>query len=262
MLLAVDVGNTNIVFGITSRKDLIASWRMATHKEQTEDEYGIMLKSLLKEKNIQLSEIEGAIISSVVPTITPILEKMFLKYFNVKSLIVGPGIKTGINIKYENPREVGADRIVNAVAAHHKYGGPVIIADFGTATTFDVVTADLDYLGGAIAPGIDISTEALFKSAARLYRVEIKKPDKVIGTNTGLSMQAGIFYGYVGLVDEIARRMKSEVGGPDILAVATGGFAPLICSETKQIDLIDMMLTLDGLRLVYEKNMDNSEGKP
>ncbi len=262
MLLAVDVGNTNIVFGIIYKNDLIASWRTATYKEQTEDEYGIMLKLLLKEENIKLSDLEGAVISSVVPTITPILEKMLLKYIDITPVIIGPGIKTGINIKYENPREVGADRIVNAVAAHHKYGGPIIIVDFGTATTFDAVTADLDYLGGAIAPGIGISTEALFKSAARLYRVEVKKPERVIGKNTALSMQAGIFYGYVGLVDEIACRMKGEMGGGHIFTVATGGLAPLICSETKQIDAVDMMLTLDGLKLVYEKNMDVSEGKP
>jgi type III pantothenate kinase len=261
MLLAVDVGNTNIVFGIYHGHNLTASWRMATHKEQTEDEYGIMLKSLLRDAGVNILSIRGAIISSVVPTITPVLEKMCIKYFSVKPLVVGPGIKTGINIKYENPREVGADRIVNAVAAHHKYGGPVIIVDFGTATTFDAVTAGLDYLGGAIAPGIGISTEALFKSAARLYRVEIARPDKIIGRNTAASMQAGIFYGYVGLVDEIVGRMKEEMGGGRIFTVATGGLAPLICSETRSIDTVDMMLTLDGLQLLYEKNTESFEGK-
>ncbi|MDI3481300.1 MAG: type pantothenate kinase [Tepidanaerobacteraceae bacterium] len=256
MLLAVDVGNTNIVFGTYEGKNLITSWRMATHREQTEDEYGIILKSLLKDADIESEKIKGAIISSVVPTLTPVLERMCVKYFSTKALVVGPGIKTGINIKYENPREVGADRIVNAVAAYHKYGGPVIIVDFGTATTFDAVTAGLDYLGGAIAPGIGISTDALFKSASRLYRVEIAKPDRIIGRNTSASMQAGIFYGYVGLVDSIVDRMKQEMGGGRIFTVATGGLAPLICSETRTIEVVDMLLTLEGLRLLYEKNCE------
>jgi len=261
MLLAMDVGNTNIVFGTYEGKDLIASWRMATHREQTEDEYGIMLKSFLRDAGIELGKINGAIISSVVPTITPVLERMCTRYFSIKALVVGPGIKTGINIKYENPREVGADRIVNAVAAYYKYGGPAIIVDFGTATTFDAVSAHLDYLGGAIAPGIGISTEALFKSAARLHRVEIAKPDRIIGKNTSASMQAGIFFGYVGLVDNIVDRMKKEMGGGRIFTVATGGLAPLICSQTLTIDEVDMMLTLDGLRMLYEKNDETQEGK-
>jgi len=256
LILAIDVGNTHIVFGVFDNKDLKASWRMATHREQTEDEYGILLKSLLKEEDIDLKGIKGVIISSVVPTVTPILENMSEKYLDSKALVVGPGIKTGINIKYENPREVGGDRIVNAVAAYHKYGGPVIVVDFGTATTFDAVTKNLDYLGGAIAPGIGISTEALFRSASRLYRVEIIRPKKVIGRNTATSMQAGIFYGYVGLVDSIVERMKEEMGGGKITTVATGGLAKLICSETKSVDLIDSMLTLDGLRLIYEMNME------
>lgn len=261
MLLAVDVGNTNIVFGVYEGKVLSSSWRMATHKYHTEDEYGIVLKSLLKDRGIDIQKLNGAIISSVVPSITPILEKMCKRYFSLKALIVGPGIKTGINIRYENPKEVGADRIVNTVAAYHKYGGPVIIVDFGTATTFDAVAAGMDYLGGAIAPGIGISSEALFKSAAKLYRVEITKPDRIIGKNTATSMQAGIFYGYVGLVDSIVNRMKEEMGGGKIFTVATGGLAPLICSETKTIDKVDMMLTLDGLELLYEKNVDLLGGK-
>lgn len=256
MMLAIDVGNTSIVFGIYEGKDLKVYWRMATRKEQTEDEYGITLKSLFKDEGIDIKDVKGSIISSVVPTITPILERMCEKYISAKAMVVGPGIKTGINIKYENPREVGADRIVNAVGAYHKYGGPVIIVDFGTATTFDAVTENLDYLGGAIAPGIGISTEALFRSAARLFRVEISKPDRVIGRNSGASMQAGIFYGYVGLVDYLVKRMRKEMGGGKIFSVATGGLAPLICSETKAVDHVDMMLTLDGLRLLYEKNIE------
>lgn len=256
MILAIDVGNTHIVFGIFDNTKLVASWRMATHKEQTEDEYGIMLKSMLKDEDIDIKKIRGAVISSVVPTVTPILEIMCRKYIDSRAIVVGPGIKTGINIKYENPREVGGDRIVNVVAACHKYGGPIIIVDFGTATTFDAVTENFDYLGGAIAPGIGISSEALFRSASRLYRVEIVKPDKVIGRNTATSMQAGIFYGYVGLVDSIVERMKKEMGGGKITTVATGGLASLICSETKTVDYVDHMLTLEGLRLLYERNIE------
>jgi len=256
MLLAIDVGNTNIVFGIYEEEKVIASWRMATHKGKTEDEYGILLKALFIDKGIDYKQLGGAIISSVVPTINPILEKMCRKHFSLKALFVGPGIKTGINIKYENPREVGADRIANAVAAHHKYGGPVIIVDFGTATTFDIVSKDLDYLGGAISPGIMISTEALFKKASKLYRVEIIKPENIIGKNSAASMQAGIFYGFVGMVEAIVERIKTEIGKKDIFTVATGGLAPLICSETRNVDKVDLMLTMDGLRILYEKNID------
>lgn len=255
-MLAIDVGNTNIVLGVYDKEELVTSWRMSTKKGQTEDEYGIILKSLFIDKGIKCDDIEGAIISSVVPTITPILEKMCIKHFALKPLIVGPGIKTGINIKYENPREVGADRIANAIAAYYKYGGPVIIVDFGTATTFDVVTSNLDYLGGAIAPGVMISTEALFKTASRLFRVEILKPDEVIGKNSAASMQSGIFYGYVGMVDTIVDMMEEELGKSKIYTVATGGLAPLICSETKNVDTVDLMLTMDGLRILYEKNID------
>lgn len=256
MILAIDVGNTNIVLGVYDCEDLVASWRMSTKKGQTEDEYGIVLKSLFLDSNIRCEDIKGAIISSVVPTITPILEKMCVKHFSIKALIVGPGIKTGINIKYENPREVGADRIANAIAAYYKYGGPVIVVDFGTATTFDVISSNLDYLGGAIAPGVMISTEALFKTASRLYRVEITKPDKIIGKNSASSMQSGIFHGFVGMVDTIVEKMEEELGKRDIYTVATGGLAPLICSETKKVDTVDLMLTMDGLRILYEKNID------
>lgn len=256
MILAIDVGNTNIVLGVYNKEDLVASWRISTKKGQTEDEYGILLKSFFMDKNIKCDDIEGAIISSVVPTITPILEKMCKKHFSIEPLIVGPGIKTGINIKYENPREVGADRIANAIAAYYKYGGPVIVVDFGTATTFDVISSNLDYLGGAIAPGVMISTEALFKTASKLYRVEITKPDVIIGKNSATSMQAGIFHGFVGMVDTIVDKMEEELGKRDIYTVATGGLAPLICSETKKVDTVDLLLTMDGLRILYEKNMD------
>ncbi|MDD4569799.1 MAG: type III pantothenate kinase [Tepidanaerobacteraceae bacterium] len=256
MILAIDVGNTNMVLGIYDDNRLLASYRIATHHEYTEDEYASVFDSLLQFNGINPKGFEGGIISSVVPTLTVTLGKMCDKYLFFKPLLVGPGIKTGINIKYENPREVGADRIANAVAAYYKYGGPIIIIDFGTATTFDAITADFDYLGGAIAPGISISSEALFKSAARLYRVEIARSDKIIGKNTAASMQSGIYYGYIGLVENIVKKMKEEMGGGRINTVATGGLAPLICSGTKNIDTVDMMLTLDGLKMIYEKNMD------
>jgi len=255
LLLTIDVGNTNIVFGIYDHERLVASSRIATHREQTEDEYGITLNSLLAYHGVTLEDIKGGIISSVVPTLTNILEKMCEKYLSIEPLIVGPGTKTGINIKYENPREVGADRIANTIAAYHKYGGPVIIVDFGTATTFDAVSADLDYLGGAIAPGIDISTEALFESAARLYKVGLSRQDYVIGKNTAQSMQSGIYFGYIGLVYNIVERMKEEMGGGKIFTVATGGLAPLICSGMENINTVDMFLTLDGLKILYEKNI-------
>lgn len=254
MILAIDVGNTNLVFGIYHNDSLIASYRIATHHDYTEDEYGLVFTSLLHLKDLDRNSIEGGIISSVVPSLTVVLEKMCKKYFEISPIIVGPGIRSGINIKYENPKEVGADRIVNAVAALYKYGGPAIIIDFGTATTFDALTAEGDYLGGAIAPGIGISSEALFKSAAKLYRVEIAKPERVIGKNTASSIQSGIYNGYVGLVENIVDKMKEEMGGGSICAIATGGLAPLICSNARNIDRVDMMLTLDGLNLLYEKN--------
>lgn len=254
MLLAVDIGNTNVVLGVFIKDKLINHFRISTDREKTEDEYGILVLSLLREFGIEEKDFDGAVISSVVPPLTPVFEKMCEKYLNVAPLIIGPGVKTGINIKYENPREVGADRIVNAVAAYYKYKGPLIVVDFGTATTFDAVSENFDYLGGAIAPGIGISAEALFQRAAKLHRIEIAKPDRVIGKNTTTSMQAGIFYGYAGLVDHIVERMKDEMGEPGIKVIATGGLASLIASETKTIDLVDGMLTLEGLRIIYEKN--------
>lgn len=254
MILAIDLGNTNMVIGVFEGSSLITSFRIATHHEFTEDEYGLIFDNLLKSKGLDSKGFEGGIISSVVPPLTTVLEKMCEKYLGFKPILVGPGIKSGIKIKYDNPKEVGADRIVNAVAAYHKYGGPVIIVDFGTATTFDAITADFDYLGGAIAPGIHISSEALFKRAARLYRVEIAKPERIIGKNTAESMKSGIYFGYIGLVENIVDKMKEEMGGGRIFTVATGGLAPLICSGTKKIDVVDLMLTLDGLKLIYDKN--------
>jgi len=253
MILAIDIGNTNVVIGLYKSDDLVVDFRVATDKSKTEDEYGMLLLQLLKFHNIKVEEIQGSIISSVVPPIVPVFNRVVKKYFDCTALLVGPGIKTGIEVKYENPKEIGADRIVNAVAAYEEYGGPIIIVDFGTATTFCAVNSAGDYLGGSIAPGIGISSEALFTKAAKLPRIEIARPKSVIGKNTVVSMQSGIFFGYVGQVDEIVRRMKMEMEScPKV--IATGGLAELISTESKQIQIIDKYLTLKGLRILYERN--------
>ncbi|MDI3534365.1 MAG: type pantothenate kinase [Thermosediminibacterales bacterium] len=255
MILAVDIGNTNIVMGVYKGKTLVTNWRVSTHR-QTSDEFGMLINNLFKYENLDTNLIKAVIISSVVPPLMPIFEKMAVKYFGVEPIIVGPGIKTGINIRYDNPKEVGADRIVNAVAAYNIYGGPVIVVDFGTATTFCAISKDGDYLGGAISPGIGIATEALFQRAAKLPRIELIKPEKVIGRNTVASMQAGIVYGYIGQVDYIVSRFKQEMGDENIFVVATGGLANLISRETKHIDEVNPLLTLEGLRILYEKNKE------
>ncbi|ABS34005.1 type III pantothenate kinase [Clostridium botulinum] len=257
MILVLDVGNTNIVLGIYKNKELIANWRLATDNKRTADEYGIQVIELFSHNNLSFSDIEGVIISSVVPNIMYSLEHMISKYFNIKPIIVGPGVKTGINIKYDNPKEVGADRIVNAVAAHEIYKKPLIIIDFGTATTFCAVTKEANYLGGTICPGIKISSDALFDKAAKLPRVELVKTPGVICKNTVASIQSGIIYGYAGQVDYIVSKMKKEMmdlGEEEPFVVATGGFAKLISEESKSIDEINAILTLEGLRVIYEKN--------
>lgn len=257
MILVLDVGNTNIVLGIYKNKELIANWRLATDNKRTADEYGIQVIELFSHNNLSFSDIEGVIISSVVPNIMYSLEHMISKYFNIKPIIVGPGVKTGINIKYDNPKEVGADRIVNAVAAHEIYKKPLIIIDFGTATTFCAVTKEANYLGGTICPGIKISSDALFDKAAKLPRVELVKTPGVICKNTVASIQSGIIYGYAGQVDYIVSKMKDEMivlGEEEPFVVATGGFAKLISEEAKSIDEINAILTLEGLRVIYEKN--------
>ncbi|NFA62035.1 type III pantothenate kinase [Clostridium sporogenes] len=257
MILVLDVGNTNIVLGIYKNKELIANWRLATDNKRTADEYGIQVIELFSHNNLSFSDIEGVIISSVVPNIMYSLEHMISKYFNIKPIIVGPGVKTGINIKYDNPKEVGADRIVNAVAAHEIYKKPLIIIDFGTATTFCAITKEANYLGGTICPGIKISSDALFDKAAKLPRVELVKTPGVICKNTVASIQSGIIYGYAGQVDYIVSKMKDEMivlGEDEPFVVATGGFAKLISEEAKSIDEINAILTLEGLRVIYEKN--------
>lgn len=256
MIFVFDVGNTNTVLGVYSGEELIHHWRVETHRNRTEDEYGMVIKNLFDHVNLEFSEIDGIIISSVVPPIMLALERMCQKYFHIKPLVVGPGVKTGLNIKYENPREVGADRIVNAVGAIYEYGSPLIIVDFGTATTYCYINEEKEYLGGAIAPGIGISTEALYTRAAKLPRIELVGPDGVIGKNTVSAMQSGILYGYVGQVEGIVNRMKAESKQRPTV-IATGGLAGLISKESTVIDIVDPFLTLKGLRLIYKRNMEN-----
>jgi len=255
LLLVIDAGNTNIVLGIYDGEQLLRNWRISTDKSKSADEYGILFNNLLVLTGIGLANITDIIISSVVPTLTGVLERLSLNYFGIKPHLVGPGIKTGMPIHYDNPKEVGADRIVNAVAGYEKFKTSLIIVDFGTATTFDYVNGKGEYCGGAIAPGLMISMEALFQKASKLPWVEIVKPPGVIAKNTVNSMQAGIYYGYIGLVDEIVGRMKRE-SRENPKVIATGGLAGLIAPESKTIDAVEEYLTLEGLRILYLRNRD------
>ncbi|MDD3897646.1 MAG: type III pantothenate kinase [Syntrophomonadaceae bacterium] len=253
MILVFDVGNTNMVIGVYQEDKILTHWRIRTDTLRTCDEYGMMIKALFDYQQIEMKKVKAVVISSVVPSLMLELEGLSHKYFSCRPLVIGPGIKTGLAIKYENPREVGADRVVNAVAAYHKYGGPLIIVDFGTATTFCVVNEQGEYLGGAIAPGIAVASDALVAKAAKLPRVELIKPRSLIGRNTVASMQAGIIYGFVRQVEGIISRMKKEIEGP-CKVVATGGLARVIAEETDAIEIVDDFLTLEGLRLIYEIN--------
>lgn len=260
MILLVDVGNTNIVLGVHNGQEYIASWRISSDGNKTSDEYSIQVMQLFNVSEIDPKEIKGVIVSSVVPNIMHSLENMLRKCFCHEPIIVGPGIKTGINIKYDNPKEVGADRIVNAVAAHEIYKKSAIIIDFGTATTFCALRKNGDYLGGCICPGIRISADALFERAAKLPRVELEVPKTIICKSTVTSMQAGILFGYIGQVEYIVKKMKEEIKNSknkeELLVIATGGLANLIAKQTDFIDIVDSDLTLEGLKILYEKNKE------
>ena len=254
MLLALDVGNTNTVVGVFDGTELKAHWRLSTRRAGTSDEYGIFVKSLFDFAGLDFRAINAVILSTVVPTVQGPLEEMSRQFFGVEAMVVGPGLKSGMPILYEAPREVGADRIVNAVAAFELYGGPCIVVDFGTATTFDAISARGEYLGGAICPGIGISAEALFQRAAKLPRVDIARPKSVIGRNTVTSMQSGLFFGYLGLVEGLVTRMRDDLGGnPKV--IATGGLASLLLADSSLVDHLDPWLTLTGLRILYERNL-------
>lgn len=250
-LLVIDVGNTNIVLGIYEGEELQHSWRLATARERTADEYGILVRQLVS--SVVETGPSGVIVSSVVPPLNHEIDTMCRKFFGIEPLFVEPGVKTGIAIHVDSPLEVGADRIVNCVAAHAKFGGPVIIVDFGTATTFDVVTANAEFVGGVIAPGVNISAEALFSRTARLPRIDIRRPATVIGTNTVTNIQSGLYFGYLGLIDGILGRIKEELGGVKRV-LATGGLAALFADDSEHIDEIDAELTLKGLKIIWDRN--------
>ena len=259
MLLAFDVGNTNIVLGVFRDGQLIQNWRLETDNNKSADEYGMIINQLFNFEGLSIRDVKDIIISTVVPSVLYTLQHLSMKYFNRRAIVIGPGIKTGLTVKYDNPKQVGADRIVNAVAGLAKYGGPLIIIDFGTATTFCAITENYEYLGGTIAPGIKISSDALFEKTAKLPKVELEEPGHVICKNTIESMQSGLVYGHMGMIDFIVGKMKVELmnlspSGKEPLVIATGGLATLINNGVDCIDHVDKMLTLEGLQMIYEKN--------
>ena len=253
MLLAIDIGNTNVTLGLFAGDRLHATWRIATVHDRMPDEYGILLVQLIEHRSMRPGDISGVAIASVVPTLTSVFRQVSRDYLDLDPLVVDAGVRTGVRIRYENPKEVGADRVVDCAAVQAKYGGPACVVDFGTATTFDAISLEGDYLGGAIAPGIGIAAEALFARASKLYRVEIAPPPRAIGTNTGLAMQSGIFFGYVALVEGLVARFRRELGD-DMKVIATGGLADTMARETSIIQYVDPWLTLEGLRIIYLLN--------
>ena len=262
MLLAFDVGNTNIELGVFKDGEMVTNWRLETDNRKSADEYGMVIHQLFQYENLDVNEVEDVIISTVVPSILYTLQHLSQKYFDTRAIVIGPGIKTGLVVKYDNPKQVGADRIVNAVAAHAKYGGPLIVIDLGTATTFCAITAKAEYIGGTIAPGLKISSDALFEKTAKLPKVELEEPGSVICRNTINSMQSGLVYGHMGLVEFIVKKMKrelaeyckGEISEEDIKVIATGGLATLVNSGVDCIDYVDKLLTLEGLEMIYRKN--------
>lgn len=255
MILTLDIGNTNIKTALFEGAEMLNYWRISTNRSMSSDEYGILLANLFAHNQRDMKAVTGIILSSVVPPINFTIEHMCRNYFGIDPMTVAPGIKTGINIKYENPRELGSDRIANAVAAYELYGGPCIFIDFGTATTFGVMSKRGEFLGGAICPGLKLAAEALVERTSKLPRFELVKPESVIGRNTLTNMQSGIVYGYVGQVTYLIHKMKQEIGEPGAQVIATGGLALLVADETGAIDHLDGLLTLKGLRLIYEKNI-------
>lgn len=254
MILTLDIGNTNIKTALFEGKELVQYWRISTNRNMSSDEYGILMMNLFAHQNVRSEQVTGIMMSSVVPQINFTIEHMCRSYFDMEPMVVGPGIRTGINIKYENPRELGSDRIANAVAAYELYGGPCITIDFGTATNFGVISEKGEFLGGAICPGLKLAAEALTERAAKLPRFELAKPESVIGRNTIANMQSGIVYGYIGQINYLVDRMKRELNAPEAKVIATGGLAVLVAGESKVIDVMDGLLTLKGLCLIYQKN--------
>ena len=260
MILTLDIGNTNIKTALFDGMEIKKYWRISTNRMMSSDEYGILLCGMFQHEGYDPKCVTGIMMSSVVPSINFTIEHMCRNYFGISPMVVAPGVKTGINIKYETPRELGGDRIANAVAAYALYGGPLITIDFGTATTFGVISARGEFLGGAICPGLKLAAEALTERAAKLPRFELAKPETVIGKNTVSNMQSGIIYGYIGQVEYLVRRMKAELGAPHAKVIATGGLAVLVSQESQAIDVLDGLLTLKGLRIIYERNEGNGEG--
>ena len=259
MLLAIDIGNTTIALGVFEGKTLVKEWRARSEREKTADEYGILLLDLLRLSGLEPSAVDGVVVSSVVPPLTPAFQELSLRLFGRKALVVGPGLRTGMPLLYDNPGEVGADRVVASIAAYEKYGGPCIVVDFGTATTFDAVTAKGEYLGGAIAPGIGISAEALYLRTAKLPRIEVVKPKRAIGKTTVASMQSGIYFGYVGLVNHLIEEISGELGGRAAIVV-TGGFGGALGPEIRGDHHFEPHLVLEGLRIIYDRNAGEKAG--